>query len=234
MILLALWIILGLIVLAIALSFVPFSVYIKLKPSLGAVNNNGGFGYQTVLYWSWRLLGIGFGKDSHGQTTQLLFANKCIYKRKKLEKLEGEKEKKPKKKKEKSKKKFSEIDFRLLLDRELIKQLISVVLSFLRDIIRCIRRPHLTGDVELGFSDPAAMGVISGFMYAISPKGMVLDDLRIRPNYVDAIFYGELEISTGVQPARVLGAFIKLLFRLPKRKLWRIFRSKKKTAKQEV
>lgn len=223
---LALWIILGLILLAVILSFMPFSVYVRLKPSLGAVNNNGGFGYRTVLYWPWRIFGIAFGKDSQGQTTQLLLGDRCLYKREKQEK-----KKKPKEKKKETGKKFG---LGLLRDRELLRQLIDTALKFLRDIIRCIRRPQLAGDVEVGFSDPAAMGVISGFIYAISPRGMVLDDLKIRPNYVDTIFAGELDISTGVQPARIIGAFIKLLFRLPKRKLLGILRHRRKTAKQEV
>ncbi len=209
MILLILWIIAGLIFLAIILSLMPFSVYVKLNASLGDKDNDTGFGYQTAVYWPWNVFGVGFRKDYQARFIQLLLNNWCFYEREM--RVKG---KKPKKEKVKG--------FNLLRDRELLSQMIRAVLKFLKDLITCLRRPRLAGNIELGFSDPAAMGIISGFIYAISPNGMALDDLRIRPNYINAIFSGEVGISTGAQPARIIGAFIKLLFRLPKRRLLRL------------
>ena len=91
----------------------------------------------------------------------------------------------------------------------------------------------MAGDIEIGFGDPAAMGIVSGFVYAVSPRGMILDDLRIKPDYVNATFTGEVDFRTGALPARIIAVIIKLLFRLPIIGLLRLIRRRRKAKRKE-
>ena len=116
---------------------------------------------------------------------------------------------------------------------ELLTQLIRAGLKFLRDLLSCFLRPRLAGDVEIGFGDPMVMGIVSGVVYAVSPTGMTLDHFRIRPNYVDEIAAGEVDLSTRAIPGRVLIVFIKLAFYFPIIGLIKLSRRKKKMAKEK-
>ena len=211
--LLALWILIALLSIA---SLLPFSLYVK-------GSRDADFSYQAAFYWPWRVLGIGLRRDVQGRYLQLLFGNRCLYERKRRKKIRKERKKKEKKKG----------GFSLLRDRELLSQLIRAGMRFLRDLLSCFRRPRLAGDVEIGFGDPAAMGVISGFVYAVSPTGMMLDDLRIIPNYVDAVLTGEVDFSTGARPARIVIVLVKSIFYFPIVGLLRLFRRRKKTARKK-
>jgi len=119
-----------------------------------------------------------------------------------------------------------------LRDRDILLNLVETALRFCKDLFMCFRRPRLAGDVEIGFGDPAAMGIVSGLVYAVSPRGMVLDDLRIKPDYVNATFTGVVDFSTGALPARIITVIIKLLFRLPIIRLLRLLRRRRKAKKK--
>ena len=212
--LLALWIIIGLLALLIIVSMLPFSLHVK-----GA--RYGDFSYKVAFHWPWRASGIGIRRDERGRHFQLLCGSKCLYERRRRERT---------RRKSEGKKKSG---FNLFRERKLLSQLIRVGLRFLRDLLSCFRRPRLAGDIEIGFGDPAAMGVLSGFVYAVSPRGMTLDDLRIKPNYVDATLIGEVDFTTEARPARVIIVFIRLIFYLPIRELLRLFRRKRRTAKEK-
>lgn len=214
---LALWIIAGLIVLLATASLLPFSLYIK------GVRYES-FSYLTAFHWPWKALGIGIRRDAHGHYIQLLCGDRCLYERKRR--------RKPRKKcREREKKK--EGAFNLLRDGRFLIQLIRSGLRLLRELLSCFQRPQLTGDIEVGVADPAAMGIISGFLYAISPRGMMLDDLRIRPNYIDATFTGKMDFSTSAQPARIIVVFVRSLFYFPIRGLLRLLRRRRRTAREK-
>jgi hypothetical protein len=216
-ILLALWIIIGLIVLLAIASLLPFSLRVR-------GSRYESFSYRTAFHWPWRALGIGVCRDAQGLHIQLLFGHRCLYERKKRGKPR-------KKRKEKEEKKAGA--FNLLRDRRLLIQLIRSGLRFLRDLLSCFQRPRLAGDIEVGLADPAAMGIISGFVYAVSPRGMMLDNLRIRPNYIDVTFTGEVDFSTGARPARVIVVFVRSLFYFPIRGLLRLLRRRRRAARKK-
>jgi hypothetical protein len=227
--LLALCIVTGLLASPVVVSLLPFSLYVR-----GARDRD--ISYQVAFQWPWRAIGIGMRRDAQGRFFQLLWGNRCLYERKRRKKTrkdskQHKKEKKRKRKKEKKERKKG--GFSLFRDRELLSQLIRGGLRLLRDLLSCFRRPRLAGDVEIGFGDPEAMGIVSGFVYAVSPRGMMLDDLRIRPNYVDVTFTGEVDFSTGARPARIVIVFIKLIFYFPIMGLIRLSRRKKRMAKEE-
>ena len=211
--LLALWILIALLIIA---SLLPFSLHVK-----GVRGTD--FSYQAAFHWPWQALGIGLRRDMQGRYLQLLFGNRCLYERKRRERTRKERKKKEKKKG----------GFSLLKDRKLLSQLIRAVMWFLKDMLSCFRRPRLAGEVEIGFGDPAAMGVIAGFVYAVSPTGMMLDDLRIKPNYVDAILIGEADFSTGARPVRIVIVLVKSIFYFPILGLLRLSRRRKKTARKK-
>ena len=210
-------IMLCLIALFIIASLLPFSLDVR-----GARDEN--LSYKAAFRWPWRTFGIGMRRDAQGRYFQLLFGNKCLYER------ERQKTRKKRKKKEKKEKKAG--GFSLLKDRELLARLIRAGLRFLRDLLSCFRRPRLVGDVEIGFGDPMIMGIISGVVYAVSPTGMTLDHLKIKPNYVDEIATGEVDLDVRALPGRVLIVFIKLIFYFPIIGLLRLSRRKKKIAKE--
>lgn len=217
-ILLALWIILGLFAMSLIASVLPFSLHVK-----GARKSD--FSYQVSFQWPWRAFGVGVRRSADGRYFQLLWGNRCLYERKRRKKTS---EKKTREKKEKK-----PGGFNLFRDRKLLSQLIRAGLRFFRDLLSCFRRRRLAGNIEVGIGDPAAMGILSGLVYAVSPNGMALDDLRITPNYMDATFTGEVDFSTAVQPARVIIVFIKSIFYLPIRELLRLFRRTKRAAKKK-
>jgi len=220
---LALWIIIGLIALFTVASMLPFSVHLHGE-------RKDSFSYRTSFRWPWRAFGIGIRRDAQGRYIQLLCGDRCLYERERRKKTK-KKEKTEEKGKTEGKRKMGFLD--LLRNRDIMLQLIKTALRFRKDLFMCFRRPRLAGDIEIGFGDPAAMGIISGFVYAVSPRGMVLDDLRIRPDYVNVTLTGEIDFSTGARPSRIITAIIKLLFRLPIIRLLRLLRRRKKAKRKK-
>jgi hypothetical protein len=222
---LALWIIIGLIALLAIASMLPFSLCVKgarvEQASLSV--SYGGFSCHTKFHWPWKTFGIGMRWDAHGRYIQLFCGNRCLY----------ERERRKKKRRKRKRKGKDRGAISLLRERQLLRQLVRAGLRFSRDLLLCFRRPRLAGDIEVGFGDPAAMGVISGFVYAVSPSGMMLDKLKIRPNYIDATFTGNVSLSTSALPARIIAALIKLIFYLPIRGLLRLLRLRRKAAKEK-
>jgi hypothetical protein len=219
-ILLALWIIIGLIALLAIASLIPFSLCAQ------GVRLDDSSGFRAAFHWPWRTFGVGVNRNKQGFYIQLLCGNRCLYERKRQKKPGKKKKKEEKKEKKKS-------TFSLLRDRVLLVQLIKAGLRFLRDLLLCFRRPRLAGDIEVGFSDPAAMGMLCGIFYAVSSRGMMLDELRIRPSYVDTTFTGQVDFDTGARPASLAFAFIKLIPRLPIGGLLRLLKRRRRAAKEK-
>ncbi|MBD3184660.1 hypothetical protein GF312_20435 [Candidatus Poribacteria bacterium] len=193
-----LWILLIIIAVLFLASLMPFSV------QASGERWEENFRYSTFFYWPWRLVGIGVKRDEEGKYTQFLIGNRCITKRE-------TKKKKKKKNKEKGKTKFS--DF--LKRRTLFTDLIRTALRFLRDLLRSFYGTRVSGQLEVGISDPAAMGMLSGVLYSISPRGVIFGGLKIYPNFIDTVFTGEVNFKTSILPARIYYAILKLIFRLP-------------------
>jgi hypothetical protein len=221
---LALWIILALIALAVIASVIPFSLRGR------GFRTHEDFSYNVAFHWLWRILGISFSGDTQGRYTKIVWGNRSLYRRKTGRKKRKEREKKKGEKKEKKKKKKGA--FNPLRDREILKRLIKVVLGFIKDLLSQFRRTSLSGNVEIGFGDPAAMGIVSGFLYAIPPHRMMLDDLRITPNYVDTTFVGEIDFSTSIRPISIAIVLIKWIFHVPVIGLLRLRKLNKRKVKQ--
>jgi hypothetical protein len=217
---LALFIIIGLIILLTIASMLTFSICVK-----SAISNEG-FSYCAIFHLPLKIFGIGICKDKQRSYTQFLYGDKCLYER------ESHKKTRKKQKKEKTKKK-KKANFSLFWDTKLFEQLIKAGLKFIRNLLFALHRPRVAGDVEIGFSDPAATGMLSAFLYSMSPNGILFDNLKIRPNYVDIAFTGKVDFSTGVRPARITIELIKLLFNLPIKKLFRLYKRRKKGSKEK-
>ena len=230
MTLLALWILLLLFFLLIIISLLP----ITFRAAFSLLENRRS--YTVSLHWVWQAFGVAVQKDSQGFCVKVLFGNRSIFEKRKASrkskankrstrKGEEEQEKTGKTKGKKKRKTASERQWKiidLLYERQLLRQCIDAALSFMGDMRSGIRHLHLSGELEIGFSDPFLMGILVGFLYAISPAGMMLDRLRIIPNYVDDVLTGETSLSVSILPASIGVATMKLIFRLPKRYLLKL------------
>ena len=106
-------------------------------------------------------------------------------------------------------------------NKGLVKEVLLPFIKFLKRIFHCIKF-RFSGDVELGFSDPALMGFLYGIFWATFSYIKALQELKITPNYVDTVFEGWIQIKVTIALSRVLFALLLLIIALPKIKLWRL------------
>jgi hypothetical protein len=233
-------------ILLIALLILPFSIFAKVE------RMGEKFGYQLAIRYPWKSFGFGMDRDAGQQRMRILIGNKSVYEKNKREGKKAKKYKsisaenesvskeakrekkktKKKSKKEKSKTKFS--DFVQIW--QLLRGNIKPIIQFLKDILRCFRRARIVGDLEVGISDPALMGMLYGMYWAVLWNKQ--HNLKINPNFLDATFSGWVEFEIYITILPILFAFIKLAFRMPIIKIIRLVRqrksTKKKTQKMEV
>jgi len=223
------------VILLISLLVLPFSLSIKVERTETTV------GYQIAIRYPWKLIGIGLGRDAGQRKMRILIGNRSVYEPKRREKKtskgKSKKEKKPQKdkklqkekksKKDKPKRKFG--DF--MKYSGLIREIARPAIQFLKDILRCLKKARIAGDLEGGISDPALMGILYGVYWAIPWRKQ--HDLKVNPNFVDATFSGWVEIETYVTLLSISYAVIKLAFKVPIIKLIRM-RRQKKTGMEET
>lgn len=220
------------VILLIALLVLPFSILAKVE------RLEANVGYQIAIRYPWKFWGFALGKDAGQWKMRILIGNKSIYeklKRKKKPKgdkptlIESEsisekgKSGGKKFKQGKPKRKFG--DFVQIW--ELIRKNAKPIMQFLKDILRCLKKACIGGDLEIGVSDPALMGMLYGIYWAILWNKQ--QDLKIKPNFVDTTFFGWIEFETYIILLPILYAFIKLAFKVPIIKLIRVVRQRKAT-----
>ena len=223
--------IIGIIVaLAVAVLFLPVSIsvwveHIQEQPQ-GLLSN-----YRIAIRWPFSLFGIVIHSGGAGRSSQLVFGKKVLrqWEKGKARKRESEKTKKREngkarkreKKKKTAKEKFAGIRT-FWENRGLASEVLRPIVRFLKRITRCIRKIRLSGDVEVGVSDPALMGFLYGIFLATVGYRQFLDELKITPNYVDTVFEGWIQFSVIVTLSRIPWALPLLIITLPKRKLWKL------------
>lgn len=217
-----------LVVLFVALLVLPFSLSIKAERTETTV------GYQIAIRYPWRFLGFGIGRDAGQKKARILLGNKGVYERPGKEEEKKEKGGEPKKKskkdkpegKDKTKRKFGD----LMQYAGLMREIARPAIQFLKDILRLLKKARIAGDLEVGISDPALMGMLYGFYWGIPWRKR--HDLKVKPSFVETTFTGWLEVESYVTLISILYAVIKLAFRAPIIKLIRLRRRRKVAMKE--
>jgi len=216
---------------AAAVLFLPVSISAWVEHIQDTTN------YRIAIRWPFSLSGVGIYGGVAGRSLQLLFGEKILYKWKrknskhKENRSDFKKIKSEKRRKKTAKEKFSGIQT-FWENRELASEVLCPFVRFLRQIIRCIKRFRLSGDVEVGFSDPALMGFLYGIFSATVGYSRFFDELKITPNYVDTVYQGWLQFSVILTLSRISWAMLELIITLPKRKLWKLIKSRRKRNKK--
>jgi len=223
--------------LLIALLALPFSLFAKVE------RMEGEFGYKIAIRYPWKFLGFGIGSGAGQQRMRILIGNRSVYE--KAKRKGNKSEKKPKKdepistesenvsektkrkgnklKKDKPKRKFS--DFVQI--GKLLRGHIKPIMQFLKDILRYfIKKAHIEGDLEVGVSDPALMGMLYGMYWSVLWNKQ--HSLKINPNFLDATFSGWIEFEVYITLLSILFAVIKLAFKVPIIKIIRMSKQRKK------
>ena len=231
------------VILLIVLLVLPFSLVAKVERMEAKV------GYQISIRYPWKFLGFGMGSDAGQRRMRILIGNKSVYEKSKrkgkkkpkkskedkpistgdksVDEKPKDKRKKPKKpKKDKPKRKFG--DFVQIW--ELIRGNARPVMQFLKDILRCLKKTRIAGDLEVGISDPALMGMLYGIYWAILWNKQ--HDLKVNPNFIDTTFSGWVEFETYVILLSILCAVIKLAFKVPIIKIIRMSKKRKRTTEK--
>jgi len=195
--------------LLIALLALPFSLFAKVE------RMEGEFGYKIAIRYPWKFLGFGIGSGAGQQRMRILIGNRSVY--------EKAKRKGNKLKKDKPKRKFS--DFVQI--GKLLRGHIKPIMQFLKDILRYfIKKAHIEGDLEVGVSDPALMGMLYGMYWSVLWNKQ--HSLKINPNFLDATFSGWIEFEVYITLLSILFAVIKLAFKVPIIKIIRMSKQRKK------
>jgi hypothetical protein len=102
--------------------------------------------------------------------------------------------------------------FRILRTKGLLKQLVT----FLKDILSCLRFKKLEADLTVGFDNPADTGLLFAF---IGPALLFLKpppphQIRIQPSF-DPVCQGHLSGTVRLQPIQLVPPLLKFTFSLP-------------------
>ena len=240
------------VILLIALLVLPFSLLAKVERMEAKVGYQIAIRYPWKFLgfrytFGTQPGGFGMGSDAGQRRMRILIGNKSVYEKSKRkgkkpkkkpqkdepistenenisEKPKGKKRKRSKELKEdKPKRKLS--DFWQIWD--LIRENAKPVMYFLKDILGCFKKARIAGDLEVGISDPALMGMLYGMYWAIPWHKQ--HGLKVNPNFIDATFSGWIEFETYVMLLPILCAVIKLAFKVPIIKIVRMSRQRKRT-----
>jgi len=220
----------------IALLVFPFSVFAKVQ------RMEGRFGYQLAIRYPWKFLGFGIGSGAEQRGMRILLVNKSVYEKSKGKKSKKKSKKdealstesvseegKPEKKKVKkeSKKEKSKREFRDFIQLgKLIRGNVKPIIQFLKDILRCFKKARIEGDLEVGVSDPALMGMLYGMYWTVMWNRQ--HKVKIEPNFLDTTFSGWAEFEVYITLLPILFAVIKLAFKVPIIKIIRLSKKRKK------
>ncbi len=155
---------------------------------------------------------------------ELRFLNQAIV-RKRLKKKDEIEEKEKREAKPKKKKSRFNLKF-LWEEKELLLQVVGVVLNFLWDILKGIRWNRLSMDVNLATPDPALTGILYGQLCAVKysaeyffPKARI----TVQPDFVNLSPKGSAESTFSIRPLNLIAPISKMFFTLPKIQILKTF-----------
>jgi hypothetical protein len=162
---------------------------------------------------------------------ELRFLNQAIV-RKRLKKKDEVEEKRKKEVKPKGEKKKSRFNLQFLWEeKELLLQVIKVVLNSLWNILKGIRWNRLYTELEVATPDPALTGVLYGQLCAVKysterffPKARIL----VKPDFINQLPRGCAESEFSIRPLSVVISLSKMFFTIPKIRIVKAFVLKKR------
>ncbi len=172
---------------------------------------------KRIIAFRW--LWIDLGSNLKEKTFELSLFNQNII-RKKFKKKAKEKIKKAKKKG----RKLNIVD--LWHKRDLLFQIIPILLRFFLNILRSIRWDKLFLDVDVATPDPALTGVLYGGLCAV--KGSTdyfLPDahIKFRPDFFNRFPRGSAETVFSIRMLNVVAPVSKMFFAMPKIEIVKTF-----------
>jgi hypothetical protein len=162
---------------------------------------------------------------------ELRFLNQTIV-HKRLKKKDEVEEKRKKEVKPKGEKKKSRFNLQFLWEeKELLLQVIKVVLNSLWNILKGIRWNRLYTELEVATPDPVLTGVLYGQLCAVKysteqffPKARIL----VKPDFINQLPRGCAESEFSIKPLSVVISLSKMLFTMPKIRILKAFVLKKR------
>ncbi len=177
---------------------------------------------KKLIAFSW--LWIDVGSNLKEKAFELsLFNQKVIRK---------EFKKKAKEKVKKAKKKGRKLNISdLWHKRDLLFQVIPIVLRFFLNILRAIRWDRFSVDVNMATPDPALTGILYGQLCAVRystdcffPNARI----RVQPDFVNQLPRGSAETVFSIRPLNIIAPVLKMFFAMPKIQLVKTFILKKR------
>ncbi len=155
--------------------------------------------------------------DLVSRTSELRIFSQRIISRK-MEKKTKEKRKKIKEAKKKKKGRgFQLLD--LWREKDLLPRMLTVILRFLKDVLKGIRFNRLFLDADIATPDPALTGTIYGGLYPVCASVSSISprlNLEVRPDFVNQIPRGKAEVALSTRLINTFGAALRMFFTLPK------------------
>lgn len=176
---------------------------------------------KSVIF-SWLIVDL--DSNLKEKTFELSLFNQNII-RKKFKKKAKEKIKKAKKKG----RKLNIVD--LWHKRDLLFQVIPIVLRFFLDIIRAIRWDKLFVEVDVATPDPALTGVLYGGLCVVKGSTdyfLPHAHIKLRPDFVNQFPRGSAETVFRIRLLNVVAPVSKMFFAMPKIKIVRTFLATKR------
>jgi len=176
---------------------------------------------KSVIF-SWLIVDL--DSNLKEKTFELSLFNQNII-RKKFKKKAKEKIKKAKKRKRKLN------IFDLWRKRDLLHQVIPIVLRFFLNILKVIRWDKLFVEVDVATPDPALTGVLYGGLCAVKGSTdyfLPHAHIKLRPDFVNQFPRGSAEAIFTTRLFSILGPVSRMFFALPKIKIVRTFLATKR------
>jgi len=167
---------------------------------------------------------IDLGGNLKEKTLELSLFNQNIV-RKQFKKSTKEKVKKAKKRK----RKLNILD--LWHKRDLLHQVIPIVLRFFLNILRAIRWDKLFLEVDVATPDPALTGVLYGGLCAVKGSTdyfLPHARIKLRPDFFNQFPRGSAETVFRIRLLNVVAPVSKMFFAMPKIKIVRTFLATKR------
>lgn len=215
-------------ILAFLLAFVLIPIYCKIN-----LKNQEEYKAQIDISWLWRIVGLELVFLSKKKLiAPKLFGARIVTftikpkppeekEQKALEKAEKKAKKKEKKKEKKRKKKLSlqeqlgEIAAAVeTLSLEAFRQLMRFLLRFFFSL-----KLKLSGEAEIGLTDPADMGVLLGIFYSLAgPLGIT--NFRLYANWREPTLKGRVTLCSRVWLLHIIAIAIRFMFASSIRRIW--------------
>ena len=167
---------------------------------------------------------VDLGSNLREKTFDLSLFNQKIIQKKFKKKIKERIDKKKKKKR-----KLNLLD--LWHKRDLLFQIIPILLGFFLNILRYIRWDKLFLDVDVATPNPALTGALYGGLCAVKGSTdyfLPHAYIKLRPDFRNQYPRGSTEATFSIRLLNVVGPASKMLFAMPKIKLVKTFILKKR------